>query len=266
MDALLALKPVLAALVLPPAGLLIPLAGLLLWTGPFQRVRKATGLLLIVLLWLTSCLGTGRWLIEHVLQPPPVLDIKAWQFRLSKDPAQRAATSVLVLGAGRYTQAGEYGPAQGALTATGRTRLEYGLWLSRQLGSTLSYAGGIGWAQHGEVSEADVAEQILHDQGVALRVKEGRSRDTRENAEQSMPALKAAGVQTVILVTHCWHMPRALLHFSEAAASAGIELVPAPIEFPTHDDLSLLDWVPSGHGHRLTVTVLHEVLGRLVRA
>jgi uncharacterized SAM-binding protein YcdF (DUF218 family) len=252
-------KPLLSVLVQPPGSLLL----LILFSVWLMQHRPRVGGLLIVLstagLWLMCCVGTAHWLQDSVLRPPQALS--AAQIRaLVRNPVQ-PPTAIVVLGAGRHRLAAEYGTSN--LSQQSMVRLRYGVWLARRTGQPLGYAGGVGWAQIGERSEAETAAQIVQDDyGTGLRWAESRSRDTRENADLMVPMLDGAGIKRIVLVTHASHMPRAMRAFRDAAGK-GMVIVPAPVAAVTHDDQPLLDWMPSQQGFTLVYNALHEVLGLL---
>ena len=83
-------------------------------------------------------------------------------------------------------------------------------------------------AEAGGSTEAAIADRIAREEfGLPLRWREDRSRDTRENAAASVRLLRAAGVRRIVLVTHAWHMPRALRAFQEA--DPDLPVSPAPV-------------------------------------
>ena len=83
------------------------------------------------------------------------------------------------------------------------------------MSAPLAFSGGVGWAQQGSTSEARVAAKIAAEEfGRPLRWVEDDSRDTRENAAKTIALLKPAGIQHIVLVTHGYHMRRALRAFS----------------------------------------------------
>lgn len=255
-------KPLLAALMQPPASLLL----LILLGVWLMRYRSRWGTLLVLLstagLWLMCCVGTAHWLQDSVLRPPPALT--AAQVRALTRAPNQPATAIVVLGAGRHRLAAEYGTS--TLTQQAMVRLRYGVWLARRTGQPLGYAGGVGWAQTGERSEAETAAQTVQDDyGTTLRWTESRSRDTRENADLMVPMLDGAGIQRIVLVTHAAHMPRALRAFREAAGKR-LVIVAAPVSAVTRDEQPLLDWLPSQPGFGLVHGALHEILGLITGA
>ena len=107
--------------------------------------------------------------------------------------------------------------ASAACSTGSLERLRYGLWLAGQTGAPVAFSGGIGYAQEGSTAEAKVAAKIAADEfGRPIRWVESESRDTRENAALTMALLKPAGINHIVLVTHGYHMPRALRAFTRS--------------------------------------------------
>ena len=67
------------------------------------------------------------------------------------------------------------------------------------------------------------------------------------------------GVDRVLLVTHSWHMRRAILAFE----AHGFQVVPAPTMFHGVPPEGLDGWTPSAKALRHTSWALHEWIGRL---
>ena len=253
-------KPVLTALVLPPVPFLALhlLGALLLW------LRRGLGWLLVLLgtagLWLSACSGIGQALSATLLNPPRAIDA-AQIASLAREAKARQDTAIIVLGGGREVFAPEYGTSN--LTATSMERLRYGVWLSRATGSPLGFSGGTGYARSAGASEAGIAARIAADEwGRPLRWIENRSRDTRENAQRSAELLAPAGIHRVVLVTHGWHMRRALRAFEQAAAGR-FTVVPAPMGLGPRVERASLMWLPSAEGFTHVRVVLREALGWL---
>jgi uncharacterized SAM-binding protein YcdF (DUF218 family) len=255
-------KPVLSALVQPPASLLLLIVLGLALRRRHPRLGLGLGVASVAGIWLICCSGTAVWLQDSVLRPPAALSPQ--QVRLLMRTPGQPPTAIVVLGAGRHLLEPEYGTSH--LTQQAMVRLHYGVWLARRTGQPLAYAGGVGWGQRGEVTEAATAARIVEDDyGMALRWSDARSRDTRENADLMVPQLAASGVRRIVLVTHAVHMPRAVRAFRDAAG-ARIAIVPAPVGFVTRDDTSWLEWMPTQHGYQQTHNALHELLGLIAGA
>lgn len=256
-------KPVLRALLFPPAPLiLIALAGAML----LARRRIAAGWTLtitaLVGLWALSTAIVGDAMIDVLTRPPPALsstEIKHLQ--------HAPKTAIVVLGAGRRVLAPEYGVAE--LSALGNERLRYGLWLARRTGLPVAFSGGVGHGAEPGQPEAEVARQVAErDHGQRLRWIDAVSRDTRENALRSVTMLRADGIERIVLVTHDFHMRRALAAFERALLRAGarIELVAAPMGLPVPGPSNWGDWMPSAEGLARCRFALHEWIGRLAGA
>ncbi len=256
MDTLLALKPILTALVLPAAGGLLLLFALLMWawrrSARVGRMPIAFAGLATLGMWLSSCQAVAIWLSVHLL--PQVSPITP------EDLKHQHVQAIVVLGGGIENEAVEFnGPT---LTPDAMSRVIYGLHLSRTTHLPMAYTGGVGWRrQSGQAPEAEVAAMALARLGApALRWQESQSRDTRENALLTTAILKNDGVNHIALVTHAWHMPRSVRQFE----AAGLHVVPAPMGFIRSDSTPMLQWLPSGKGLRDSGRVIHEWLGLLL--
>ncbi len=253
-------KPVLAALALPPVPfLLLVIAGAGLAAS---RPRGSRWLLAaaVVGIWLSACWGSGRWLVETALRPPPVLDAGRIDDLAGRvRTAGTAAPTIVVLGGGREARSAEYGGPD--LRPQTLMRLRYGLWLSRRTGAAVVFSGGTGWAQADGPSEAEIAERIAAGEfGRPLAWAETLSRDTRGNARHTVDWLRRSNIDEAVIVTHAWHMPRALRLF-EAAAQGSIRFIAAPIA-PGGGDRATLDWMPSSDGHELVRNTVRELLAQ----
>lgn len=257
------IKPLLTALALPP----VPLLVLILIAGRMLGSRRRTGgavllLFSVLSLWLCCCAGFGSALERWVLRPPPSLS-ESRMAAIRQEPASRKPV-VLILGGGREALAPEYREAH--LAPRSMQRLHYGLWLARQLNAPAMFSGGTGLSQAPGAAEADIAARIAErDYGRRLRWIENASRDTRENAAASLSILEGQGVTDVIIVTHGWHMPRAMRAFQEAAKrnKQPMQIIPAPMGLASQVDRPALNWMPTQEGFGQVRLVLREALGLL---
>jgi uncharacterized SAM-binding protein YcdF (DUF218 family) len=254
-------KPILTALLLPPVPFLVAI----LVGARLMLPRRSWGWSLIVLgvlgLWLGCCTGAGRLIEQFVLQPPPALKPD----RIQQIKADAKNKAIVVLGGGVEAFAPEYGVSN--LAVGSLERLRYGLWLSRETGVPVAFSGGMGWAQVQAMPEADVAARIAAQEfHRPLRWTGAESRDTRQNAARSVALLKRSGVTQILLVTHGWHMPRAMQAFEEAAGPAGMRIEAAPMGLAPRIESAALDWLPSTRGFQRVHNALRESLGRLAGA
>jgi uncharacterized SAM-binding protein YcdF (DUF218 family) len=101
-------------------------------------------------------------------------------------------------------------------------------------------------------------KQVLEQEfNVPVRWAESASSNTRENARLSRQLLKQAGIERVYLVTHAWHMPRAVLAFR----AAGFQVIPAPTAYTTRYRIDLLAFVPNAYALRDSRIFMHELIG-----
>ena len=271
------LKPVLSALLLPPTPFLVlALAGAGL-TRRRPRTARALVVLACVGAWLGSCLGPARWVEETWLAMPAPLDA-AQRTALKARAATGEPMAIVVLGGGVDRDAREYGGVDrdareygGAdLASPSLFRLRYGVWLGRETGIPVAASGGIGWGATDTAVQPEairMAEVARGEYGAPLRWVESTSRDTHENAINTLSVLRPAGIHEIVLVTHGTHMPRALREFRAAAAadapSAPLRITPATMGQAWPADSGVLRWLPSSEGTKRMRAALHEVLARL---
>lgn len=172
-------------------------------------------------------------------------------------PANHGAQAIVVLGGGRHRAAPEY--AGDTINAATLERLRYAVRLQRATKLPILVTGGIPLDE--TTPEAELMRRSLEqDFAIGAKWVEGQARNTHENAIYSKALLDAAGVRRVLLVTHAWHMPRALRSFRQA----GLDVVPAPTAFGSTDRLrGPFDYFPSSRGLNQSSLALHEYLGLL---
>jgi uncharacterized SAM-binding protein YcdF (DUF218 family) len=243
------LVKVASALVEPP-GLNLSLAAL----GGMVRLRwRRLGVALVIIslvaLYLLSTSAVADALLSG-LQPYPALEMG----RLKRGDA----AAIVVLAAGRYANAPEYG---GDDTVSDDTleRLRYGARLYRETGLPLLLTGGAPLDQ--DYSLAFLMKEALEDDfRVPVVWTEEHSRTTWENAQYSKGILDREGIHRVYLVTHAWHMPRAVAAFRDA----GLDPIPAPTGFVTPSSARrgrFLALLPSARALHLSALAVHEYLG-----
>ena len=105
-----------------------------------------------------------------------------------------------------------------------------------------------------------MADSLREDFDVPVRWIEPESHDTAANARLSAVILKAENVRHVVLVTHAWHMPRAVDSFHRT----GLRVTPVPTAMTTagRQDIGLFSVLPSAFGLSASYLFYHELLGR----
>lgn len=235
---------------LPPGlfVLLLLAVGTLLLLRRRARLEGWITLAAAVVLWLISTSVIGELLIAPLenAYPPPDSAEACW------------GDAVVVLGGGTVSSS----PAEAgrpALTEESTGRLAYGVRLARQTALPVIFTGGRAMGRRDRPSEAEAAEIVATDLGIAAErfFRESRSRTTWENARYVAEDFETAAP---LLVTSAWHMPRAVYSFRQH----GIEPVPAPTLYRSDPAPPLLtDFLPSPGGLEKSTLALHEYLGIL---
>jgi len=236
---------IVTLLVLPPGGpILIMLLGLCL----LRRFRKfAVSVMAFGLLVLYA---SSMPLVAKSIWPHSDDD----QAVVSQADLDSAA-AIVILGAGLYVNAPEYG--EDTVSGSALERIRYGAHLHRLTGKPLLVTGGR--PKETTRSEAEAMAKVLETEfGVAVRWTEERALNTRDNADYSRKILEAEGIDKILLVTHADHMPRARTEFERA----GFEVLPAPTKIRAAPSLSFFDFLPSAGALSSTARSLHEWLGR----
>lgn len=232
--------------------LLLLLAGLAV-----GRIRRRLGIVLV--------LGgiAMLYLLAAPLPSEPLRRLAEWPAaetaaRAAAPPLTQASQTpqaIVVLGAGIYKEAPEYGGD--SVDALSLERIRYGARLHRQTGLPVLVTG----AGPGTRSVAQSMRRALtEDFGVPVRWVEEWARTTHENATRSAAMLRAEGIETIYLVTHAAHLPRARQSF----ARAGLAVVPAPTVFTASGSESVLRrLIPRTTTLVRSHYALHELVGRL---
>jgi uncharacterized SAM-binding protein YcdF (DUF218 family) len=247
-------KPILTNSVLPPSGPVLVAIVCLAWAHRSRSIRakkwaQRGAMSMLLALWLLGCNQISVWLAEFAL--PQYAATSPSQL------IEQKVQAIVVLGGGVDQLAPEYNAPD--LTASAYMRIRYGALLARQLQLPLVFTGGQGWSSHGlnQASEADVALRIAKQEWQLTQVlAEGRSRDTHENANMTRSLLPAQ-TKTIALITHSWHMPRAVWEFEKA----GFEVVPAPMGYILQSGTFTNRWIPTASSLRDSSWVIRERLG-----
>jgi uncharacterized SAM-binding protein YcdF (DUF218 family) len=232
----------LAALLKPP-GLfaLLLIAGVAL-VRRRPRLARGIGLGAAALLLALSCGRVATGLLDSLSRYPPL------------DPtALRGAQAIVILGAGAQRDLADYDG--GTVSALALERLRYGAQLARESGVPVLVTDG---AAARVTPGAEYMAATLRDLGVPVRWVESRARTTYDNARYARELLAAESVDRIALVSHAWHLPRAVAIFERV----GFTVLPAPTLVPAARHYDALDWLPDAFALNQSVIALHEYLGR----
>lgn len=235
-------------LVPPAVNILLAVVGLVLWRG-WRRLSASLIVLSIVSLYLLSLGSVSRVLLSSLEHYQP-LDLRALE--------GRDVGAIVVLGAGRRSAAPEFGGD--TVNALALERLRYAARVFRATGSPVLLTGGR--VRGEDFSEALLMkEAMVDDFRVPVVWSEDRSRNTEENALLTSELLMGEGITRVLLVTHAWHMPRAV----EAFRDAGLEVLPGPTGFirpSSGRGGPSMGWLPTAKALQRSAWAVHEYLGR----
>lgn len=230
------------ALLLPPASLylLFLLGAVLLWRHPRSGKMLMAGS--FVALWVLSTPLVSNWLLHQ---------LDGGYSRPSADLSR--AQAIVILSAGRHVDSRDYGGD--SVDAFTLERLRYGAQVQRQTGLPVAVTGGAP-AGRGE-SMAALMTRALKDFNVPVKWQEPAARDTAENAALTAAMLAPAQVNTIVLVTHGWHMQRAQRAFERA----GFRVIPAATGL--HHDLRVNahNLRPGAAALRDSELFFHEFIG-----
>ena len=245
----------LAKLLLLPPGLFLVLLAVV-----FFLVRGTLGRVVLFIAWsllyvLSVPVFSG--LLIAAAETHPALPADAL--------ARTGAEAIVVLGAGVYRDAPEYGGHTVDVNSMKRSR--YAAWLHRGTGLPIYVTGGVGEHAPGPAMRRFLEQEL----GVPVAAVEDQSGNTRENAELTAPLLAKAGIRRVLLVTDAWHMPRSVAAFERV----GVDVVPAPTYFlsgerrlraETEAGTEWRDWLPQPNAFAGSYFALHELLGSVYYA
>ena len=208
------------------------------------RICIVTGILLLAIL---SLKPASHFLLKG-LDRYPVLDLPV---------AQTGQQAIVVLSGGAEYHALEFGRAVDS--APSLQRSHYAAFLHRQTHLPVLVTGGL--VENNNISEAAaMAASLLESFQVQDIWLEEKALNTAENAYYSSELLRTRNINSIFLVTHAMHMPRAMLMFQKQ----GMVVTPAPTMRLDKLDFSRPDvYVPTANALRDSATALHEYLGML---
>jgi len=241
------LKKVTAALVLPPAGLILLALGGLWLARRHPRTGRGITLFALLCLLLLALPPVSNALIRSLETGPPISE---------RDLGR--AQAIVILGAGTYFAAPEYGGD--TVPGASLERLRYGVQLQNRSALPILVTGGSPFG--GRAEGESMKEAIERDFHGKVRWVEKDSRDTDENALYSARLLKAAGISRIALVSHAWHLRRATAHFE----AQGLEVLPAPTGFATGAPALSAQALPSAGALSASSRALLEWLAIAVQA
>jgi uncharacterized SAM-binding protein YcdF (DUF218 family) len=262
-----AVRNLLSELLTPPGILIVWVLLMLFLIKKHELIKKVLITASLVMIWVTS---TNYFavqftnLADHWLTWPAPLteenilsELKKSEVKLNHQPK-----AIIVLGGGRRKGALE-APIdynQQDLSPSSLERLRYGARLAKQTNLPILLTGGApDKTDTKDLAEAQVMKIVLErEYSISPKWIEDQSNTTQENALRSAEILKKDAIQSVYLVTHFWHMPRAKAVFEKQ----GLKILEVPMGFYQKTAFTPLDFYPSSEGFQRTRWVWHEILGK----
>jgi len=203
----------------------------------------------MVLLLLCSLPATTKMFMNE-LQTEPALTEQNLKKTLRKVDA------LVVLGGGQRPMTPEF--EQDTASEYTLERIRYAAWIAKRTGLPLIISGGKLAKESRPVAE--IMQEILQKEFVVIVDHvENTSRNTFENAQNTAELLKEKKINTIALVTHAWHMPRA----KKAFEHFDIKVIPAPTAFYRQSSaLRISDFVPSTNALLYSSLAFHEIAGQ----
>jgi len=237
----------ISQLLLPPGGIiLLGLFGLIFWKRWWGR---GIVFLSLAALWLLSTEPVRDAIISPLEFQHPVLNV-------SKLPTQGAV--IVLLGGGVYENAPEY-DGRDELGRYAMMRTVYAAGIAHESGMDVYATGGTPLTEDAE-PEAEIMHHWLLKLGLPEEslFAEKAANSTWENAVYMKEILSKKGINSVVLVTSAWHMPRAVWCFE----AQGLQAISAPVDFvTTQGAYDLRSYLPRWTRLADSGQAMHEYLG-----
>ena len=246
-DLIQLIRTVTTVIITPPVGFLW-LAILGLAIPPGRQRRRPGGLLLV--LGLVGLYASSMPVVSHAL-------LSGLEGPRNLPATEDAPTpgAIIVLGGDARLTLDAPGAEPGSISTE---RLVGAARLVRNTGLPVLITGGSTGRALPPIADL-MAASFDRDFGLPVKWHEERSESTCENAAFSAAILRDSGIQSAWVVTHSWHMRRALLSFERA----GYLVRPAPLPADKYEFKSAYDLLPSITAWVRTYHAIHEWVGLL---
>ena len=244
---MLLLSKVFSQLILPPGGLiLLGFTGLIFWKKLWGRILIG---LALILFWLISTEPVRDLLTSSLeCQYPP----------LNVEHHSTTHAAIVLLGGGVHQDSLDY-QGRDELSSYAMMRTIYAANIAKQTDWDVYATGGTPLTQDAE-AEGSIMQRWL----VWFGIKKSRihteeyANTTWENAVLTKKILSNQGINTIVLVTSAWHMPRSVWCFEQQ----GLKVIAAPTDYVTKQDpYDLRSFFPRWDALNDSGNAMHEYLG-----
>jgi uncharacterized SAM-binding protein YcdF (DUF218 family) len=239
------LTNIVSTFLLPPADLLLLMVSGLLLLKSNGRWGTAIITAATVAFWLLSTPLASKALLQALER-----DVTPASFNVGMQ-------AIVVLGAGSYTRAPEYGGVN-TVSDVSLERVRYAAYLANRTGLPVLASGGN--PGKASFSEGEIMKSVLESEfNTPVRWVENHSDTSADEARECWKILAPQHISRIYLVTHAWHMPRARAAFEKV----GFKVVAAPTGFATASPINVLQLIPDSRALNLSRIALHEWIGLL---
>ncbi|TCH98257.1 YdcF family protein [Roseococcus sp. SYP-B2431] len=229
---------------LPPGSLILASLALLFLFRRRPGAGRAILLAATACLYLLSTPYVASLLIRSLQWYPPIVP-----------GGGPPAEAIVVLSAGRDRHVPMFGGD--TIDSLSLERLRFAARLQRASGLPLLVSGGPPPRPGGLPMAALMAEALAQDFGLETRWREEASTNTAENALLSARLLAEVPIRKVYVVTHAWHLPRAMMAFR----ATGLEAIPAPSSHAVSQRVTAEALLPNARALSDSAYALHEWIG-----
>ncbi|REC96640.1 YdcF family protein [Kushneria indalinina] len=236
---------------LPPGIIIVALlfALVIVWRRR-RRWGQRLGIAVVLIFWALSTSRGATLLMDPLESAVPIATQAQWE----------QAQAIVILSGGRL-----FGQSQldghDDVTPMAMQRLADGARIKRETDLPVLIAGGGGRRGTSHLPEADLmAFRFENSFGLPVQWREIQSHNTEQNALYSGRILRDENIDTIILVTSAWHMPRA----QRAFKNEGLNVLAAPTGFTARAGFGPRSFSPDMTALGNSYWALHEYVGLLV--
>lgn len=242
---------ILSLILLPPGIFIIFLLMLVI----YMFVKRLYGRHFVAIITLILYLISSPLVTEMLLRP---LEDKY-------NVSDKKAEVIVVLGGGAI-QGRKSVNSNGTVGDYSASRLLTAAQLSFKYDIPIIVTGGQKFSDSG--NESQISNDILQGLGISKDkiIVEDTSRNTIENAINSLDICQKLGVHSIYLVTSSWHMPRSVITFNKVYNNVNIKIIPFPCGYLLNDNKKIngFDLLPQMWALEANYLAIREYLGLLI--